>query len=475
MKKKRKNQSKIIGLVAVSALVLGGSFMIASGHVGTNEIFDKAKILAIEKETDYQESDINLNLVGREDQSVDPYYISSLVVGEMMNPETIEKVNELKKEKEPMVALDQYEIWHFNHRDEVKRHPYESQRDRVIFSYDTMKQSENYYKGASVGLCYDFAVYNTAILRLMGVPAEECLTLTTPEHAYVLFRYGEKDYIFSNNQIELYQQEGQFSPLAKQGRPIDLKDYYFNLVGRLANDVMYTSGLTEKPVYSHDYLSRYNAYLNYDFDPTLSQETMIKALDFSSQEDLDPTSVLTNIYTLSQNYPKSQYSQGKYEAQSLLVKYPNLYFKAFDQLEMMDKVMIDADLQTPQAIFDYLNERIKVSPDLHGDDRVYSPFQLEIGSEGTAFDRGLYAACLLRQIDTPSSIVLTDQGAYLYLSQTEAWVDTSTFDFVDRPKGSLIVAFNEDYVDYPALDRHTYPETSKMIEDLYPEKEADHE
>ncbi len=448
----------IAGIVIIMGLLL---IVVVIQHYKSLHTIDSSKILSIEKNTDYNEEDIRLDLITKEGQTSEPYYLSSLIVGEMMNLDTIKQVNKFRGSKDPLGKLDNWELWHFNHREEVKPHPYEN--SARIFSYDTMKQSAHYY-GGSVAQCYDFAIYNTAMLRLLGVSSKECYTLLSPTHGYILFNYDGVDYAYSNNLIHKYQKNGIFLSLADRSYNVNFKDKMFNDIVLIANDAYYIPSNKEESNYKHEYLQKYNAYLTYTFDPESATIIDKNVLNFIGNKKLKPTKVLSAIYSLSQKNPNSQYTQGKYEAQSLLVKYPNLYLKAFSKQPMIKKVIEENNLDSKENVFFYLNDHIAVDEKCHDRSKFYSPFELEIGSNGTVVDRAIYASVLLNDLKINNSVVITDKTAYVYLDDSEQWIQADSFEEVKSYKGKILMSFNKESVYYPELEMYTYHENSKLME-----------
>lgn len=454
----------ILGIILLLVILGGYQFLgklLIHNHLSKSE---RIELLELEKETVYSEKDIRLGIISKAYQTAEPYELSSLIVSEMMNFETINRANEYKKSKKPLEAIEKWEFFNFAHREDIgPDHPYET--TQLIYSYDTMKLFKK-FNGISVGQCYDFGIYNMAVLRLIGVRSDQGFVLGVNTHVYNLFNLDVEDYLLSNFYMYKYLGEGNFEAILRNKAPISLKDQDFYNVAMIANDTLYYPAKIKSSVYSNNYLNQYQQHVSFPKDDIPKLNEKISSLNFDENSVLDPYSVIKSIYHLSQVNPDSQYTQAKYASQSLLVRYPNLYLRAFAELNLIPLVITEHQLTDTADVLKYLNESITTIESLHEDTKCFSPFQIEVNKEATVIDKALYASILLEKLEISSDVVIATEDAYIYLRDQNQLISTTSFEMAEEISGEIVMIFNDENVYYPELNINNYDENNGIMETI---------
>ncbi len=54
--------------------------------------------------------------------------------------------------------------------------------------------------------------------------------------------------------------------------------------------------------------------------------------------------------------------------------------------------------------------------------------------------------------------------AYVYLDDSEQWIQADNFEEAESYKGRILMSFNKEFVYYPELEIYTYHENSRLME-----------
>lgn len=420
---------------------------------------------------------------------------SAMILSNMMSENTIETALKIKNEsgKEDIVkTLSNYNRLNVEHLTPVservdKDDPIQEWHSLVLsylkfLNYDVMLSLQDEY-GSVTGACADISSMNVALLRLLGISPEDISFVTIPKHAITSFSYKGNDYIIDNNYLFQHKGDNIYEDTMGILQGVDYnREENYNKVSGICNDAYYITGFTmegqiTKEAYDN-FISRYN-YKNrfkneyedgwHYYQLKLEKDEFPENIPYvkvnvdgersSKEVSYD---IMSQVYNLSKEIPKSQYTQAKYGFQTLLVKYPEFYIRENSKTQLIKDY--SKKYTTTDKMIKFIREEIKDDSIFNESHRVMDPEQIIVTKRGGAKDKAMLLHALMSNNNMKSYILFTDKKSYVLFKENE-WkiIDTTSMCYTNDIEGELSLFLSKDEVRYPLMGRIKLSRDAKSL------------
>lgn len=339
-----------------------------------------------------------------------------------------------------------------------------------------------YGSGKRAFRCEGFAIFNAALLRLLGFSIDQVMTVDLwGEVGHVITLANTEDglFMFSNQYLHQEKGKGVFGDSKIFGRAEEEKDYVFEEHGvdALTND--YYNVFTPEVVVNNLEKEKLEKIYQDLIKITGTEIPAIKEFDHypKGQEPLIPmteylegyqkgeaawypllktkitdyqnwtafyNALKQEIWEKANFYPDSPYTYAKYNSHSLWVKKPEIYAQA--ALAGVKLPEIVAFLSNPEEIREWIKNNITKATYTEPT-QVMLPDEVITLKSGRPQDKALLAFSLLKSKGIEAEIVMGEKNSYLVISQEgkkEIW-DMNLLSKIEAIPEDPLLIFNDQH------------------------------
>ena len=166
------------------------------------------------------------------------------------------------------------------------------------------------------------------------------------------------------------------------------------------------------------------------------------------RSSVDPESfvheVRREVFSASAQRPHSVHTLALYAYQTLIVHRPEAYARA--AVWSRAATILARHVRAPEGLLAWMRRHVEPGSIFPEDHRVMLPDQVTTHGVGRPLDKALLLFAVARQQGLGARVVQTTQGAYALVTTPAGTtiIDAQTLRAVSRPRGVVVLAFDED-------------------------------
>ena len=453
------------------------------------------------------------------------YYFNSAILANMLSPESIElayTINKASRSLEDkifnLVAFEQQNFTHFDYlvaQDPNKSHTMNElwgsfrtidNNLEPLYLIEIPEISRMYYNfyNTRAFACEGFALFNAAMLRLIGLSIEDVIIVNTwgeVGHVGVLVDISEGPFLFSNQYLHkkngisvegesslfgyvvpenlfVFQERGLanfandyynvFTPeTITNNMPKEKVEKWYELLSELFSQKIPVI-IQEGDKFLNDYPRGQHPIISFEkFLPRYKEgkvagypKLKIKINEYDNWVNFY-NALRQEVWENAEFFPDSPYTLAKYNSRSLLVKKPEIYaiasIKGVKLAELVSTVLKDKNTEEIMAwIKEHITGEIYTQPT-----QIMLADETIIFSAGRSQDKALLTFSILNKKGINSEIIIGESGSYILVEQgnkLELWNMNKmekTNQLLEKP--IMIFTNNDEQIYYPSQGRLQNP------------------